>query len=241
MRNALLSVALFLVAFCPSAKAVDYAKVDRTLSKEPAYKKAPKYALLLFGKEANVRVWVVLDGETLYLDRNADGDLTAKEARFPRLEDCRDVEIRDPDGKTSYLIKYIGLFKDKDHTEDVLSVGVKIKGPLAYKQYGGGELKGSPRAAPIAHFHGPLVIGPRTFNWKVPAELKLVTGDEPTDLEVHVGTMDAKYGCWVAVRSHDGDKSAFPKGVVPIVDVEFLSKAPGGAPVKKRYQLDKFC
>src|SRR5262245_52302093 len=107
MCNALLSLALSLVASGPSAKVVGYAKVDRTLSKEPAYKNAPQYALLLFGKEAKLRVWVVLDGETLYLDRNADGDLTAKEARFPRLGDCRDVEIHDPDGKITYLIKYI--------------------------------------------------------------------------------------------------------------------------------------
>jgi hypothetical protein len=241
MCNALLFLALSAVAFCPSAKAVDYAKVDRTLSKEPAYKNAPKYALLLFGKEAKLRVWVVLDGETLYLDRRADGDLTAKEARFARLGDCRDVEICDPDGKTTYLIKYIGLYQDKDYPEGLLQVGVVMKGPLAYQQYGGGELKGSPRAALIAHFHGRLTIGPRTFAGKVPAELALVTGPKPTELEVHVGTMDAKHGCWVAVRSHDGEKSAFPKGVFPIADAEFPSRAPGGAPVKKRYQLDKFC
>jgi len=78
-------------------------------------------------------------------------------------------------------------------------VDVEIKGPLAYQQYGGGELKGSPHTAPIAHFHGPLTIGPRTFDGKVPAGLALVTGDQPTELEVHVGTMDAKHGCWVAV------------------------------------------
>jgi len=241
MCNALLFLALPLAAFDPSSKVVDYSKVDRTLSKEPAYKNAPKYALLLFGKQAKLRVWVVLDGQTLYLDRKADGDLTAKEARFARLDDCRDVAIRDPDGKTTYLIKYLGLYEDKDHPGGLLQVGVEIKGPLAYRQYGGGELKGSPRAAPIAHFHGPLTIGPRTFDGKVPGELALEAGHEPTGLEVHVGTMSANHGCWVAVRSHDGEKPLFPKGIFPVVDVEFPSKVPGGAPVKRRYQLQKFC
>ena len=45
----------------------------------------------------------------------------------------------------------------------------------------------------------------------------------------------------MVVRSHVGDKSAFPAGVHPVVDVEFRAKTAGGPPVKKRYTLDKFC
>jgi len=59
------------------AHAFDLSKVERKLVKEPAYKHQPKYALLVFGPEAKVRVWVVMDGTTLYLDRNGDGALTA--------------------------------------------------------------------------------------------------------------------------------------------------------------------
>jgi hypothetical protein len=52
-------------------------KIDRTIGKEPAYQtKAPKYGLLLFGPEGKDRVWLVHDGDTLYVDRNSDGDLT---------------------------------------------------------------------------------------------------------------------------------------------------------------------
>ena len=52
-------------------------KIDRTPSKEPAYRsKAPKYGLLVFGPEGKDRVWLVLDGDTLYVDRNGNGDLT---------------------------------------------------------------------------------------------------------------------------------------------------------------------
>src|SRR5207237_238026 len=44
---------------------------------EPAYQsKAPKYCLLVFGLDAKTRVWLVQDGDTLYVDRNGDGDLT---------------------------------------------------------------------------------------------------------------------------------------------------------------------
>jgi hypothetical protein len=45
----------------------------------------------------------------------------------------------------------------------------------------------------------------------------------------------------VVVRTHHGETSAFPKGVFPMVDIEFPSKTPGGPVVKKRYALDHFC
>src|SRR5712691_5453517 len=57
--------------------AADPVQVERTLRKEPAYQtKTPKYGLLVFGPEAAQRVWLVHDGDTLYADRNGNGDLT---------------------------------------------------------------------------------------------------------------------------------------------------------------------
>ncbi|HKB03128.1 MAG TPA: hypothetical protein VKD90_12960 [Gemmataceae bacterium] len=66
--------AIGLAAALPAA---DLAKVPRTIGKEPTYAtKAPRYLLLAFGPEAKDRVWVVFDGDTLYVDRNGNGDLT---------------------------------------------------------------------------------------------------------------------------------------------------------------------
>jgi hypothetical protein len=60
-----------------SLPAADLGKIDRTIRKEPAYQsKAPRYGLLVFGPQAADRVWLVLDGDTLYVDRNGNGDLT---------------------------------------------------------------------------------------------------------------------------------------------------------------------
>src|SRR5262245_39881199 len=68
-------VASFLCQF--AAAAADLTKVDRSIAKEPVYKtKAPRYALLVFGPEAKDRVWLIKDGDTLYVDRNGNGDLT---------------------------------------------------------------------------------------------------------------------------------------------------------------------
>jgi hypothetical protein len=55
----------------------DLSKVERSIVKEPAYRsKTPTYGLLAFGPKAGHRVWLVLDGDKLYVDRNGNGDLT---------------------------------------------------------------------------------------------------------------------------------------------------------------------
>lgn len=258
MRGFLTGLAGLLLVATP-ARPVDYAKVDRKLAKEPAYhSKTPKYGLLLFGRDAKLRVWLVVDGEAVYLDRNGDGDLTGKGERLEK--DSKDVEIADPDGRTRYVISRIGFAKDLDSGEIYLDLGaVEIKGPLAYRQFcRTTRLRNNPREAAIVHFHGPLTVGVvnegtlgTPADWKVPPNLALVTGEKATDLEVFVATINAKYDCCVAVVSHHGDcrhtnsgekhRPAFPKGVHPVADIEFPPKAPGEPPLKKRYPLDQCC
>jgi hypothetical protein len=81
----LLAAAVLLLA--PLAQAADLAKIERKIAKEPAYQtKTPKYCLLVFGLDAKTRVWLVQDGDTLYVDRNGNGDLT---------ENGKSVKIKD--------------------------------------------------------------------------------------------------------------------------------------------------
>ena len=42
---------------------------------EPKYESEPRYGLLVFGEKAEHRIWVVFDGDVVYIDRNANGDL----------------------------------------------------------------------------------------------------------------------------------------------------------------------
>ena len=63
-------------ASCSLAPAGDLAKVDRSIAKEPKYAGKPNYCLLVFGSDAKHRVWLVHDGDSLYVDRNGNGDLT---------------------------------------------------------------------------------------------------------------------------------------------------------------------
>jgi hypothetical protein len=79
---------LVLLTAAALAPAADLARLDRSIKKEPAYRGKPKYCLLVFGPEARTRVWLVLDGDTLYVDRNGNGDLTedAERVALPKFE-----------------------------------------------------------------------------------------------------------------------------------------------------------
>src|SRR5438552_10146109 len=87
LRN--LVCTLLLVALPQvSASAVDLTKIDRALVKEPKYRSAAvKYCLLVFGPEAKTRVWLVQDGDTLYVDRNGNGDLTEEHEKIAAEKD----------------------------------------------------------------------------------------------------------------------------------------------------------
>jgi hypothetical protein len=66
-----------LLAVCGTASAADLTRIERRIGKEPAYaSKSPRYTLLVLGPEAKDRVWLVKDGNVLYVDRNGNGDLT---------------------------------------------------------------------------------------------------------------------------------------------------------------------
>jgi hypothetical protein len=71
------TVAPALLLLSGTASATDLKKIDRKIAREPAYtSKQPRYCLLVFGPQATTRVWLVADGDSLYIDRNGNGDLT---------------------------------------------------------------------------------------------------------------------------------------------------------------------
>ena len=74
---------------------VDLAKVERRVTKEPAYVAAPRYAMFVFDLAGAHRVMAVVDKsakdapfyDVLYLDLDADGDLTEAGERFAGKRD----------------------------------------------------------------------------------------------------------------------------------------------------------
>lgn len=76
---------LALLGMClgsPTARPADLAHIDRKITKEPQYQNKSKYALAVLGPEAQFKVWFVIDGNVLYVDKNGNGDLTEEAERF---------------------------------------------------------------------------------------------------------------------------------------------------------------
>ena len=116
------------------AHAADLASIDRTIKREPAYQsQAPRYALLVFGPEARDRVWLVHDGDTLYVDRNGDGDLTESDekvpAKLPKARNPNDTAYEFPVGE--------------------LRVGGRVHKSLRGGEAQGGDLLGHHRKAEV--------------------------------------------------------------------------------------------
>src|SRR5262245_13164958 len=95
--------------FAPPGFAVDLTKIDRSISKEPAYRGKPRYGLLVLGRKAETRIWLVIDGKTLYVDRNGNGDLTepgervlAENTNSTDILEFRAGEFLEADGKTRH-------------------------------------------------------------------------------------------------------------------------------------------
>ena len=91
MRRDPIAVAILLVApeTLPTAGPIDFANVPRTIAKQPKLVGEAEYGLFVFGLKGETRVWAVLDQsrghgryDVLYLDLNANGDLTDEGERF---------------------------------------------------------------------------------------------------------------------------------------------------------------
>jgi hypothetical protein len=67
-------VLLFAIGAHASTNAVS--RYDRSILKEPTYQSTPRYCLITLGDASEVKVWMVEDGKRLFVDKNANGDLT---------------------------------------------------------------------------------------------------------------------------------------------------------------------
>jgi len=228
--------------------AADLTKIDRTIAREPAYKSKPKYCLLVFGPEAKVRVWLVLDGDTLYVDRNRNGDLTEPGKSTKPADTNTDpasfkpITILGPDGKTEEKLDFAlyGWFDYKEGKETSQfspSVSVWWKGRWfgAWGDETGPVVWGTrPQDAPILHIDGPLQMGFESL-----AEHAFRRqGDGKLELSVGVGTKGLGKGAFVHLCYSN---NAIPNDVYPSAVLEFPNKVPGGPPIRVRAAIKQRC
>jgi hypothetical protein len=254
---------VLLICAAP-ATAADLSKIDRTIAREPTYQAKPKYCLLVFGQDAKTRVWLVLDGDLLYVDRDASGDLTGDDKKVRRGKSHGEVpgnfvcgDLGPANGKT------IGKALCVSGSADEGDVWVSIHLDGKYQQSAGADANGflqfadSPGQAPIVHFDGPLTmtLAPtqeitRSYTRvkkgdKVEGVLTttarailptLVRGSDRGELKVAVGSLGQGKGTFA--RMHH---SSAVNGVHPIAEFEFPNRDPEKGTIKVKRALAEQC
>jgi len=239
---------LVLAIWALAARAADLTKIDRSIAKEPKYQAQPKYCLLVFGPEAKTRIWLVLDGDRLFVDTNGNGDLTG-EGKCVRVTtpnqnpaSFEDVAILGSGGQTKNKLQ-LAVFtwfdvkqgKQVSRLEPCLSLAWRGRW---YGAWGDEQsplvFASRPQDAPVLHIDGPLQMG-----FEVRQEHALVKkGKDTYELNVGVGTKGVGKGSFVHLKYWE---DAVPKNVHPTAELEFPNKDPGSAPVRVRFDLKQRC
>jgi hypothetical protein len=225
---------------------------DRRLTKEPVYQAAPKYYLLAFGAEAKTSVWLVFDGTTLYIDRNANGDLTEAGERFTPKKSVIYTEIKgvkypdldyevgdltERDGKTKHTGLRVVLSRATE--KEYGDIYVTVRTAAGYRQYSvfafnrEKETCRKPATAPCRHFAGPLQL-----KLLEPAP-GLVRGESMTLYAWIETPHEGPQKVWV--HHGNGKDPTFPAEVHPLVTIELPPRKTDGQPVTLKVPLDQRC
>ncbi|HYT93065.1 MAG TPA: sigma-70 family RNA polymerase sigma factor [Gemmataceae bacterium] len=234
--------------------ALDLTKIDRTIRKEPAYRGKPRYALLVLGPKAQTRIWLVIDDQTLYVDRNGNGDLTEKgeQVAVTKVDVNQYVEfhageIVEADGKTkhSHLFVYQYYARQNDQLVNTINV-MDVAGTFGQGTNGenGCSFAATPKEAPVIHINGPLTLrahsvwaefpGGRKLK-EVPYQLDL--GEKVAQLHVQVGTPGLGKGTFAAFATEQG----FPADLHPMAEISMPSKADPNKMIKLQFSLKERC
>jgi hypothetical protein len=256
-----------LAAVAGRGAAADLNKVERRIGKEPAYaSKAPRYALLVLGPGVKDRVWLVKDGDVLYVDRNGNGDLTepgeklaarkggsAEEGyQFEAIE--LNVGGRKHDlmvvfsplkkmmyGENAQRSEALALLK-KDPETEVMALRLDMTAPHLKPK---GQV---PVGATGFDLDGPLVPARKPSEAPIihlggPLEVTFyqrrpeLRRNRATEFMLVVGTRGLGAGTFAAI----GCDEAIPTSVRPKCEITFPPAGAGGKAVKKLYELKERC
>lgn len=214
-----------------------YSGLDRTLSQEPTYQTSPKYCLMLLGKSGDVKVWMVEDGKRLFVDKNANGDLTDD---GPPIEP---VSIRKVGNgwDFDYLLDAITSGDDARHTafhlrrwnygekEDSYGLSLTVNGQLpVYAGWFGTFWSADRETAPVIHFGGAFT--PHLLRSK-----QFVIGSKSDRLSL--GLMNRGSGPGAESRL---SIEALPATAVPQLNIEWPT-AGGAPPLRTSHRLTARC
>jgi hypothetical protein len=178
----------------------------------------------VFGPEAKTRAWLVLDGQTLYVDRSCDGDLTGKDKAVPGVSNGNRIsfsvgELTEPDSKTKHSHLRVRL------SAQAVSLSLTVAGKRSHfvetSREGPLQFAGLPQEAPIIHLGGPL-----TFFLENPTVLDPRKKDQT--LDVLLGTPGLGKGTFAHLLYDD---KFIPNEACAVAEIEFSNKTPDGKPI----------
>jgi hypothetical protein len=220
-----------LASTCLPASATELTEIPRRILKEPVYAGKPQYCLLVFGKEADTRVWLVLDGKTLYVDRNGNGDLTdvGEKLTNPQGPYFTIAGIVERDGTVHKNLQVCS--SDKGQFSIELGVEGKRQQFVGIGKMDRPSWGDKPDNAPIIHFNGPMTLERYGPIYTVPRGGNY-SGNRRYSLRLMLGTPGLGHGTFA---SYDEICS---ENLGPVqADIEYAA-APGKAPVKQRIDLE---
>jgi hypothetical protein len=263
----MLPLGLVVVGIAGPATAADLGTIDRRIVKEPAYRsKAPRYCLLVFGPEAKTRVWLVQDGDTLYVDRNGNGDLTEEGEKVlaDKQEGAEEGVYAFPvgelrDGPRLHKGVVVGVLKvDQAAPNDPFVKALLARNPRArgyvvraevdmpgWKGTGvGGRVL---QEASLTDANGALQFAEKpqeapVLHFGGPWQVGLLGGQQlkigrQTDVILGVGTAGVGPGATTWI-SYDG---VIPADAHPTLEITFPARQPGDPPLRERYELKQRC
>ena len=259
---------LLLVAFTNTAFAADPVKVDRSIGEEPKYNGMPKYCLLTFGSDVKDRVWIVQDGETLYVDKNGNGDLTDPgekvEREKPRkgYENAKNMRFEVGDltvnGRTHQglqlfaapaetyndgPLKLLTTFLSKESLVYTIRCSVAVPGIKGGGTDGRLEMSAGP-----ADRKGLLVFQQKTADAPVihfGGQLEVTFyGPQPRmrigrSTEFMLTVGSPGFGPGTFVML--GYEDTIPKNVFPKAEITFAPSTPGATPINEHFELKERC
>ena len=241
----ILTVLLALIITTPQTSAIDLAKIERSIRKEPTYQtKQPRYCLLVLGAESERRIWLVLDGDTLYVDKNGNGDLTEPGKQLKVATPNQDpasfeeTEVVGPDGKSKHKLSVTvyGWLQKRNGEQGELEPAVTISWKDNYRFVAWGDEKSAlvfarrPQDAPIIHIGGRLQMG-----MEIRSPLTRKSADE-FELNVAVGNPGLGSGAFASLIY-----TPIPEGIHPHAVLEFPAKSPGAPPIKVEMDFKQRC
>jgi len=257
-----------LVAMCGyQALGAEEPQIIAPLKNEPRYQSQPVYALLAFGPKAEIRVWLVLDGSTLYVDHNANGDLTEAGERMGSMGSNKfgnpgfhthfnifEFEVAAWKGKRSSLLRLQPWIRDrgfqptselhKKMHKDWRANGWEIATILRKHGKEAAQIPviftPRPGDAQVCHLDGPLTFTLRSGEGPV-----LKRGPAGTNLELQIGTRGRlpKVGVPLLILQSFSPLlcTEVPPDAYPVAEIEFPGKRPGAEPVRVRIPLKERC